>query len=43
MPILNRKIKPFSATAYHNGKFILVTEQTLQSKSEGEIRLTGKI
>jgi len=30
--LVNTKVKPFSATAYHNGKFIPVSESTLTGK-----------
>ncbi|MBE7417458.1 MAG: peroxiredoxin [Ideonella sp.] len=32
MSIINTQVKPFKATAYHNGKFIEVTEQSLKGK-----------
>ncbi|HLU20561.1 MAG TPA: alkyl hydroperoxide reductase subunit C [Pusillimonas sp.] len=32
MSLINTKIKPFKATAYHNGKFVDVTEETLKGK-----------
>ncbi|ALS58653.1 MULTISPECIES: alkyl hydroperoxide reductase subunit C [Pandoraea] len=32
MPIINTQIKPFKATAYHNGDFTTVTEDTLKGK-----------
>lgn len=32
MSLVNTKIKPFKATAYHNGKFIDVTEESLAGK-----------
>lgn len=32
MSLLNTTIKPFSATAFHNGKFVDVTEETLKGK-----------
>jgi len=32
MSLINTQIKPFKATAYHNGKFVDVTEATLQGK-----------
>lgn len=32
MSLINTTIKPFKATAYHNGKFVEVTEQTLRGK-----------
>ena len=32
MSLINTEIKPFKATAYHNGKFIDVTEATLKGK-----------
>lgn len=32
MSLVNTKIKPFKATAYHNGKFIDVTQETLAGK-----------
>lgn len=32
MPVINSQIKPFSATAFHNGEFVDVTEQTLAGK-----------
>ncbi|MDY0308681.1 MAG: alkyl hydroperoxide reductase subunit C [Castellaniella sp.] len=32
MSLINTTIKPFKATAYHNGKFIDVTEQTVAGK-----------
>ena len=30
MSLINTEVKPFKATAYHNGEFIPVTEQTLK-------------
>jgi len=32
MSLVNTKIKPFKATAYHNGKFVPVTDATLEGK-----------
>jgi len=32
MSLINTQIKPFKATAYHNGKFVDVTEATLKGK-----------
>jgi len=32
MSLINTKIKPFKATAFHNGKFVDVTEETLKGK-----------
>jgi peroxiredoxin (alkyl hydroperoxide reductase subunit C) len=32
MALINTRVKPFKATAYHNGKFVEVSEQTLQGK-----------
>ncbi len=32
MSLINTEIKPFKATAYHNGKFVPVTEQDLKGK-----------
>jgi len=32
MPIINTEVKPFKATAYHNGKFVPVTEADLKGK-----------
>ena len=32
MPIINSQIKPFKATAYHNGEFVPVTEENLKGK-----------
>ena len=32
MSLINTKVQPFKAQAYHNGKFIEVTEQSLQGK-----------
>ena len=32
MPIINTAVKPFKATAYHNGKFVPVTEADLKGK-----------
>ncbi|MGJ8525308.1 Alkyl hydroperoxide reductase C [Halomonadaceae bacterium LMG 33818] len=32
MSLLNTKIKPFRATAFHNGDFVEVTEETLKGK-----------
>jgi peroxiredoxin (alkyl hydroperoxide reductase subunit C) len=32
MSLINTVIKPFKATAYHNGKFVEVTDQTLKGK-----------
>ncbi|MFA7098118.1 MAG: redoxin domain-containing protein, partial [Gammaproteobacteria bacterium] len=30
--LINTEILPFKATAYHNGKFVEVTDQTLRGK-----------
>jgi peroxiredoxin (alkyl hydroperoxide reductase subunit C) len=32
MSLINTQIKPFSATAFHNGKFVPVTQDTLKGK-----------
>ncbi len=32
MSLINTEIKPFKATAYHNGKFVPVTNDTLKGK-----------
>jgi peroxiredoxin len=32
MSLINTKVKPFTATAYHKGKFVPVTEQTIAGK-----------
>ena len=32
MSLINTEIKPFNATAYHNGKFVPVTHDTLKGK-----------
>ena len=32
MPIINSQVKPFKATAYHNGKFVPVSDETLKGK-----------
>jgi peroxiredoxin (alkyl hydroperoxide reductase subunit C) len=32
MPIINSQVKPFSATAYHNGKFVEVSDADLKGK-----------
>ena len=32
MSLINTVIKPFKATAYHNGKFVEVTDQTLKGR-----------
>src|ERR1700712_1427997 len=32
MPIINTQVKPFKATAYHNGEFVPVTEANLKGK-----------
>ena len=32
MSLINSKIKPFKATAYHNGKFVTVTDADLKGK-----------
>lgn len=32
MSLINSEIKPFSATAFHNGKFVPVTNETLKGK-----------
>ena len=32
MSLINTEIKPFSATAFHNGKFVPVTNETLKGK-----------
>ncbi len=32
MSLINTKVKPFKATAFHNGKFVEVTEKSLEGK-----------
>ncbi|HKT62478.1 MAG TPA: redoxin domain-containing protein, partial [Burkholderia sp.] len=32
MPIINTQIKPFKATAYHNGDFVPVSEENFKGK-----------
>ncbi|MGA0882858.1 MAG: redoxin domain-containing protein, partial [Burkholderiaceae bacterium] len=32
MSLINTTVKPFKATAYHNGKFVEVTDQSLKGK-----------
>ena len=32
MSLINTEIKPFKATAYHNGKFVPVSNETLKGK-----------
>src|SRR5260370_6309361 len=32
MPIINSQVKPFKATAYHNGDFVTVTDETFKGK-----------
>lgn len=32
MSLINTQVKPFKATAYHNGKFVELTEQSLQGR-----------
>lgn len=32
MSLINTEVKPFKATAYHNGKFVTVSEQSLKGK-----------
>jgi hypothetical protein len=32
MSLINTQVKPFKATAFHAGKFVEVTEQTLKRK-----------
>ncbi len=32
MSLINTAVKPFKAQAYHNGKFVEVTEASLQGK-----------
>jgi alkyl hydroperoxide reductase subunit AhpF len=32
MSLINTEVKPFKATAYHNGKFVPVTDETLKGK-----------
>jgi peroxiredoxin len=32
MSIINSQVKPFKATAYHNGDFVTVTDETLKGK-----------
>ena len=32
MPIINSQVKPFNATAFHNGEFVQVSEADLQGK-----------
>src|SRR6201989_541266 len=35
MPIINSQVKPFKATAYHNGDFVTVTDESLKGKWSG--------
>ena len=32
MPIINSQVKPFKATAYHNGDFVTITDENLKGK-----------
>ncbi|HMT37636.1 MAG TPA: redoxin domain-containing protein, partial [Thermomonas sp.] len=32
MSLINTKVAPFKANAFHNGKFVEVTDQSLQGK-----------
>ena len=32
MPIINSQVKPFKATAFHNGEFVPVTDESLKGK-----------
>ncbi len=32
MSLINTRIKPFKATAYHNGKFVPISDTDLKSK-----------
>ncbi|MGN6805859.1 MAG: peroxiredoxin, partial [Trinickia sp.] len=32
MSIINSQVKPFKATAYHNGDFVTVTDETFKGK-----------
>ena len=32
MSLINTQVQPFKAQAFHNGKFVEVTEQNLQGK-----------
>ena len=32
MSLINTEVKPFNATAYHNGQFIEVSEQDMKGK-----------
>ena len=32
MSLINSRVKPFKATAYHNGKFVDVSEETIRGK-----------
>jgi hypothetical protein len=32
MSLINTEVKPFAATAYHNGKFVPVTQEDLKGK-----------
>ncbi|MGH2290632.1 redoxin domain-containing protein, partial [Pseudomonas capeferrum] len=32
MPIINSQVKPFNATAFHNGEFVQVSEADLKGK-----------
>ena len=32
MPLINTSVAPFKATAFHNGKFVDITEQTLKGR-----------
>ena len=37
MSLINTTIKPFKATAYHDGKFVDITEATLKGKWSAQI------
>ena len=37
MALINTPVKPFQANAYHNGKFITVTDQDLKGKWSVEL------
>ena len=34
MSLINTEVKPFKATAYHNGKFVPVSNEDLKGKAE---------
>ena len=43
MSLINTEVKPFTATAYHNGEFVDVSDADLQGQVVGRLLLPGRL